>query len=132
MIKKSGFSLAEVMITIGIIGVVAGMTVPVLISNTNGAKFRNQFKKTVSSLNQAGLMAQAQYEYNFAGAEDKCPDSVEQAAAQHPEDVMTFCSILNGTLQSKTYHGKVTNLKRNAKKEEVPYKHETRDTIPDN
>ena len=44
MIKKSGFSLAEVMITIGIIGVVAGMTVPLLISNTNGAKFRNQFK----------------------------------------------------------------------------------------
>jgi type II secretory pathway pseudopilin PulG len=132
MNKKSGFSLAEALLTIAIIGIVAGMSVPVLISNTNGAKFRNQFKKTVSTLNQAGLMAQAQYEYNFAGAEDKCPASIEQAATQHPEDVMSFCSILNGTLQSKTYHGKVTNLKRNAKNQEVSYKLETRDTIPSN
>ena len=54
--KKCGFTLAEVLITLGIIGVVAAMTIPNLIANTNGAKFKSQFKKTLSTLNQAGLM----------------------------------------------------------------------------
>ena len=62
MTKRSGFTLAEVLITLGIIGVVAAMTIPTLIANTNGAKFRSQFKKTLSTLNQAGLMGQAQYD----------------------------------------------------------------------
>ena len=38
MTKRFGFTLAEVLITLGIIGVVAAMTIPTLISNTNGAK----------------------------------------------------------------------------------------------
>ena len=132
MKKSNGFSLAEAMLTIAVIGIVAGMSVPVIISNTNGAKFRNQFKKTISTLNQVGLIAQAQYEYNFAGAEDACPANISNAASQHPEDAMTFCAIFNGILQGKTYHGKVTNLKRNSKDGEVPYRLETRDTIPSN
>ncbi len=54
--KNLGFTLAEALITLGIIGVVAAMTVPVLISNTNGAKYRSQLKKTYSTLNQAGFV----------------------------------------------------------------------------
>ena len=61
MNKNLGFSLAEVLITLGVIGLVAAMTIPTLISYTNGAKFRSQFKKTVSTLNQASLMAKAKY-----------------------------------------------------------------------
>ena len=34
--ERQGFTLAEVLITLGIIGVVAAMTIPTLISNTNG------------------------------------------------------------------------------------------------
>lgn len=45
---KYGFTLAEVLITLGIIGVVAAMTIPTLIANTNGAKYRSQYKKTLS------------------------------------------------------------------------------------
>ena len=48
MTKRFGFTLAEVLITLGIIGVVAAMTIPTLIANTNGAKYRSQFKKTLS------------------------------------------------------------------------------------
>ena len=40
MTKRLGFTLAEVLITLGIIGVVAAMTIPTLISNTNGAQFK--------------------------------------------------------------------------------------------
>lgn len=39
---KSGFTLAEVLITLGIIGVVAAMTIPTIIANTNGQKYRSQ------------------------------------------------------------------------------------------
>ena len=68
MTKRFGFTLAEVLITLGIIGVVAAMSIPTLIANTNSAKFKSQFKKTIATLNQAALMSQAQYDFDFAGA----------------------------------------------------------------
>ena len=121
MMKKSGFTLAEVLITLGIIGVVAAMTIPNLIANTNGAKFRSQFKKTISTLNQAGLMAQAQYDFDYAGTTDACSATQATGAAEHPEETMTFCAILNGTLTGQTYQGAGTNLKRNANGSSVDY-----------
>ncbi|MGN0031546.1 MAG: type II secretion system protein [Candidatus Gastranaerophilaceae bacterium] len=119
MTKRFGFTLAEVLITLGIIGVVAAMTIPTLIANTNGAKFRSQFKKTVSTLNQAGLMSQAQYDYDYAGATTKC--TIGTGAEEKPDEVMTFCAILNGTLTGQTYIGASNGLKRNANGEQKDY-----------
>ena len=51
--KKLGFTLAEVLITLVIIGVIAAMTVPTLMSNTNSQEFRSALKKAVSGVNQA-------------------------------------------------------------------------------
>ena len=113
MTKRFGFTLAEVLITLGIIGVVAAMTIPTLIANTNGAKFRSQFKKTLSTLNQAGLMAQAQYDFDYAGTAAACNPNIATAATENPDSVMSFCAILNGTLTGQTYNGPVENLKRN-------------------
>lgn len=121
MTRRSGFTLAEVLITLGIIGVVAAMTIPNLIANTNGAKFRSQFKKTVSTLNQAGLMAQAQYDFDYAGTSAACSATTATAAAEHPEVEMTFCAILNGTLTGQTYQGLGSNLKRNANGSTLAY-----------
>ena len=115
MYKKFAFTLAEVLITLGIIGVVAAMTIPNLIANTNGAKFKSQFKKTLSTLNQAGLMAQAQYDFDFAGTDTVCSDTISEAAEEHPESSMTFCSILDGTLTGQTFVGSASNIKRNSK-----------------
>ena len=112
MTKRFGFTLAEVLITLGIIGVVAAMTIPTLIANTNGAKYRSQFKKTISTLNQAGLMAQAQYDFDYAGTSTACSTTKENAAIENPTETMTFCSLLNGTLTGHTYQGTVTNIKR--------------------
>ena len=119
MTKRFGFTLAEVLITLGIIGVVAAMTIPTLIANTNGAKFRSQFKKTISTLNQAGLMAQAQYDFDYAGTTKACTSAT--AGTENPEDVMTFCSILNGTLTGQTYVGTVNKLKRSNNGAEANY-----------
>ena len=122
--RKLGFTLAEVLITLGIIGVVAAMTIPTLIANTNGAKFRSQFKKTLSTLNQAGLMAQAQYDFDYAGTTASCIDaSVDgtTGAQQKPDSVMSICSLFNGTLTGQTYVGTVNNLKRNNNGAEADY-----------
>jgi prepilin-type N-terminal cleavage/methylation domain-containing protein len=120
MNKRFGFTLAEVLITLGIIGVVAAMTIPTLIANTNGAKYRSQFKKTVSTLNQAALMAQAQYDFDYAGTETTCSATTATAKGEHPEVTMTFCAILNGTLTGQTYYGK-DKIKRNSNGSETNY-----------
>jgi len=56
MNKKSGFTLAEVLITLGIIGVVAAMTIPTLMNQTGQAEFKTGFKKIISTLSQAVTM----------------------------------------------------------------------------
>ena len=50
---KKGFTLAEVLITLVIIGVIAAMTIPTLMNSTNQQEFRVGLKKAVSALNQA-------------------------------------------------------------------------------
>ena len=48
MKKRLGFTLAEVLITLGIIGVVAAMTIPTLMNQTGQAEFKTGLKKMVS------------------------------------------------------------------------------------
>lgn len=50
---KSGFTLAEVLITLGIIGVVAAMTIPTLINNTQNAQLIVALKKDASIIYSA-------------------------------------------------------------------------------
>ena len=59
MRKSLGFTLAEVLITLAIIGVVAAMTIPSVIVNTNQQEFKTGLKKAVSVLNQAITMNMA-------------------------------------------------------------------------
>ena len=59
--KKCAFTLAEVLITLGIIGIVAAMTLPALINKSQQMILKNQFKKTYSTLTQALLKAQVDY-----------------------------------------------------------------------
>ncbi len=51
--QKLGFTLAEVLITLVIIGVVAVLTVPSLTQNSYADEYRAGLKKAISSLNQA-------------------------------------------------------------------------------
>lgn len=50
-----GFTLAEVLITLGIIGVVAALTIPALISNYRSKVAVTQLKKMYSVMSQALL-----------------------------------------------------------------------------
>lgn len=52
MKKFNAFTLAEVLITLGIIGVVAAMTMPTLMNQTNGAQYKAAYKKALSAISQ--------------------------------------------------------------------------------
>ena len=56
-----GFTLAEVLITLGIIGVVAAMTLPSLIQKNNNRVVETRLQKFYSAFNQAILMAEKDY-----------------------------------------------------------------------
>lgn len=51
--KKKSFTLAEVLITLGIIGIVAAMTIPTLMQNTQNAELVTKMKKEYSVLSNA-------------------------------------------------------------------------------
>lgn len=54
--RKGAFTLAEVLITLGIIGIVAAMTLPTIINNARDRQFRAMFKKQFSIISQAFQM----------------------------------------------------------------------------
>ena len=51
--SKLAFTLAEVLITLGIVGVVSAMTMPVLITNIRNTELQSRFKKTTAELQNA-------------------------------------------------------------------------------
>lgn len=55
--KIKAFTLAEVLITLGIIGVVAEMTIPDLVQQTQDNVYKTAYKKAYSTLSQALEMA---------------------------------------------------------------------------
>ena len=70
MINKA-FTLAEVLITLGIIGVVAAMTLPAVVNKYRKVVFVNRIKTTNAVLSEAMTMAVADYgdvsEWDFGG-----------------------------------------------------------------
>ena len=61
LIKKCAFTLAEVLITLGIIGVVAAITIPALIQKQYEKETVAKVKKAYSELSQAYLMAKNEF-----------------------------------------------------------------------
>ncbi len=51
--KKQGFTLAEVLITLVIIGIIAAMTLPSLLGGTNKQEIKTGLQKAMSTLSQA-------------------------------------------------------------------------------
>lgn len=66
MMKKNGFTLAEVLITLAIIGVVATMTLPALMNNTAEQQYKTGLKKGINTLTEAANMNQAIDGFDYA------------------------------------------------------------------
>ena len=60
-IKKTAFTLAEVLVTLGIIGVVAALTIPSLIQNHREKETVAKLKKAYSVTSQAYLLAKNEF-----------------------------------------------------------------------
>jgi len=60
-LNKSAFTLAEVLITLAIVGVVAAMTLPALIQKQHDKETVSRLKAAYSILSQAALLAQNEY-----------------------------------------------------------------------
>jgi len=50
--KHRGFTLAEALITLVIIGVIAALTIPAILVNTEQHEYKSSLKKAISALNQ--------------------------------------------------------------------------------
>ncbi len=81
--KKAAFTLAEVLITLGIIGVVAAMTIPTLISNYNEKQTVTKLKKVYSTLNQAYTMATIENDVGTKWETASMPETTQT-------DILTF------------------------------------------
>ncbi len=66
--KKAAFTLAEVLITLGIIGVVAAMTIPAIISKYQHKALESAFKKSYSNLMQAMVYAEPELISDITGS----------------------------------------------------------------
>ena len=64
--KKNGFTLAEVLITLAIIGVVATLTLPALMTNTAEQQAKTALKKGINTLTEAAQMNQAIAGFDYA------------------------------------------------------------------
>ena len=120
---KKGFTLAEVLITLGIIGVVAAMTIPNLNNHLRGKKLEYQFKKTYSELNQAARNFYAQTDMPFRDYQDSIagdkPNSTIWDSTKSLEFFMSYFKGVskNTGLDARTYDKKynIKNLNINNK-----------------
>lgn len=54
--KKTGFTLAEIMVTLGLIGAISALTIPTLAYNYRSKVLEEQFRSTYSDIKQIGAM----------------------------------------------------------------------------
>lgn len=119
--EKCGFTLAEVLITLGIIGVVAVMTIPTLLANIRGNQYRSSFKKAISILSQTARMSQAQYGFDYSGIDTTCGAN---ASTENPEQVHSICALMNGTLSGATYFANATDIAVTKNNKTEPYSYQ--------
>ena len=97
MLKK-GFTLAEVLITLAIIGVVAAITLPTLMSNTTNAQIGPKLAKAVSMFEQANialldansvdtLTDSGAFDEDVAGYIEELGNHMKISAFTYPDDV---------------------------------------------
>ena len=94
MMKKNGFTLAEVLITLAIIGVVATLTLPSLMTNTAEQQAITSFKKIMNTLNEAGQMNSALegFDYSISTRGDNIDERIEDGTE-------SLVSLFNERLQ---------------------------------
>lgn len=106
--KNFAFTLAEVLITLGIIGVVAALTIPALMNKTNDLELKTAWKKTYSTLNQAAISMFLNYDDYTISTNVSAHDGVLNAMSKYLS-YSKYCSY-EGAHQGECFH-KSTSFK---------------------
>lgn len=99
---KKAFTLAEVLITLGIIGVVAAMTIPVLLNSVEERDLKAKWKKEFSTISQAFMSIKDDHGGNISEYLDGSTTSVLGLASDFAEKLKLssscFLTSNGGTL----------------------------------
>ncbi|NLF84186.1 MAG: type II secretion system protein [Candidatus Gastranaerophilales bacterium] len=101
--SKKGFTLAEVLITLSIIGVVAALTIPTLTKKFEKAEWITRYKQTYSILNQVTKLVAIDYGGALVGAWDQSSGEEMYNAYLPHLKVSTICNN-GGTPRSECMH----------------------------
>lgn len=103
--RKLGFTLAEVLITLGIIGVIATLTMPTLMSNTAEREYSTALKKAVSALTEAIQMNVALENTSFDELYDQGggPGVDSEGNATASTEVNSLEAFLLNRMQTERY-----------------------------
>jgi len=95
MSRKIGFTLAEILITLTVIGVVAALTIPTLLQNTQQAEIKVAWKKAFGNVKQAYMQAVNDHGTGFGAYGDTA----------HPNGVAKMNAIMSKMNVIKTCNG---------------------------
>ncbi len=110
MLKKA-FTLAEVLVTLGIIGVVAAMTMPTLINNTGNEKYVAKLKKVQSLLGQATINAVEEHGMiQDWGFRDGSNDQINRIYGYYAKSLKVAKDCGNDTTNPCTAHERMQTL----------------------
>ncbi len=107
--KHKAFTMAEVLITLGVIGIVAAMTFPMMIHKYRKVVIENRLKTTLSLLNQALYMSVANngpaygWDYNL---------TTEEFFNQYYAPYLKYTHVCEWNEQDSSWTDGYTNLKR--------------------
>ena len=90
--RKLGFTLAEVLITLGIIGVIATLTLPTLMTNVAEKEYSTAMKKGIGMFTEAIQLHVAMENISFDEMTDK-PSGLDDV------DSSSFVAFLNNRMQ---------------------------------
>ena len=97
--RKLGFTLAEVLITLGIIGVIATLTLPTLMSNTAEREYATALKKATSALTEAVQMQVALENISF----DEMVDPSDNWDDEDGTEVNSLYAFLCNRMQTEKF-----------------------------
>lgn len=109
--QKIGFTLAEVLITLGIIGVVAAITIPGLITKYRRIVVESKLKKFYSTMNQALKMSLTDHEYiPELDYEDTSAASGSENNTQHSTELLDWYKEYIFKYLSGIHYDKINNV----------------------
>ena len=88
---KSSFTMAEVLITLGIIGIIAAMTLPALINKYQEVQFKSAYKKAYADLSNAFQSGFINQEFTRTAQYEKAATEEEFNLMKNKFKVLTDC-----------------------------------------